>query len=280
MQARVGALSSVIAGGVTLWIGRNAIFTVDGGHRGIVYNRVVGIKEKVLAEGTHVCIPWIERPIIYDVRSRPNLMQSTSGSRDLQMVNISLRVLSRPRADALPNIYRTLGTDWDERVLPSIIQETLKSIVAKYNVAELLTKREIVSREIRRVLEQRAMQFNILLDDVSITQLNFGKEYTKAVEDKQVAQQEAERAKFVVQKALEDKKSAVIRAEGEAKSARLLGEAIRHNPAFVHLRKIEAAREIASTVANSQNRVYLNAENLLLSLDKMELTTNKGTAKF
>ena len=70
-----------------------------------------------------------------------------------------------------------------------------------------------MSREIRRILEERAASFNIALDDVSITNLTFGREFTAAIEAKQVAAQEAERAKFVVQKAEQDKRSAIIRAQ-------------------------------------------------------------------
>ena len=129
------------------------------------------------------------------------------------MVSITLRVLSRPDVKHLPKIYQNLGMDYDERVLPSIGNEVLKSIVAQFDAAELITQREVVCREswmevaretnkncisfffwqvssrIREDLLQRAGEFNIQLEDVSITHLTFGKEFTQAVEAKQIAQQ-------------------------------------------------------------------------------------------
>ena len=82
----------------------------------------------------------------------------------------------------------------------------------------------------------------------------------------QVAQQDAERARFTVTRAEQDKKSTIVRAKGEAESAKLIGQAVKDNPAFIALRKIEAAREIADTVATAPNRLYLNSDSLLLDL--------------
>lgn len=100
------------------------------------------------------------------------------------MVNLSLRVLYRPDPTKLPELYRYLGTDFDARVLPSIVHEVLKSVVAQYNAGQLLTQREQISFLIRKTLEERAADFMIILDDVSITELTFGAEFTRAIEEK------------------------------------------------------------------------------------------------
>jgi prohibitin 2 len=95
------------------------------------------------------------------------------------------------------------------------------------------------------MLTARSADFNILLDDVAITHLSFSKEYTAAVEAKQVAQQDAERAKYIVDRALQEKKSIIIKAQGEAQAAQLIGNAIQRNPAFIQLRKIETSKEVS-----------------------------------
>lgn len=79
-----------------------------------------------------------------------------------------------------------------------------------------------VSLLIRKELVDRARDFNIILDDVSLTELSFGKEYTAAVESKQVAQQEAQRAAFFVERAVQEKQQKIVQAEGEAEAAKMI----------------------------------------------------------
>ncbi|EDV21036.1 expressed hypothetical protein [Trichoplax adhaerens] len=263
---RLGQLGVALAiGGGVL---NSALYNVEGGHRAVIFDRFRGVLPNVSGEGTHFIVPWFQRPIVFDIRSRPRNVPVTTGSKDLQNVNITIRILFRPLANTLPNMYKNLGIDYDERVLPSITNEVMKAVVAQYDASELITQRENVSHMIRQQLTERAASFGILLDDISITHLTFGHEFTHAVEMKQVAQQEAERARFVVEKAEQQKMAAVITAEGDARGAKLLASAFAEvGEGLIELRRLEAAEEIAQVLARSRNVAYLpNGQNVLMNL--------------
>lgn len=260
MSQRFAEIISKIAipAGIAITLGQSALYDVEGGKRAVIFDRLKGVQNEVVGEGTHFLIPWLQKAIIYDVRTKPKTISTTTGSKDLQNVSLTLRVLHRPDVVNLPKIYQTLGLDYDERVLPAIGNEVLKSIVAQFDASELITQRELISLKIRQELSKRSNEFNIRLEDVSITHMTFGKEFTKAVEQKQIAQQDAERAKFLVEKAEQERKASVIRAEGEAEAAETVSRALaKSGDGLLMIRRLDASREIAQTLAASPNITYL-----------------------
>jgi len=268
------ALASLARWGVALGVGGTALnasmYNVDGGQSAVMFDRFRGVLPKAVGEGTHFLIPFIQNPTVYDVRTRPKSITTVTGTKDLQQVNLTLRVLCRPSIERLPDIHMNLGPDYDERVLPSIGNEVLKATVAQFNADQLLTQRDAVSKEISAALRKRAADFGIVLEDVALTHLAFGLEYSRAIEAKQVSQQEAERSKFIVLKSEQEREAAVIKAEGESESARLISQATKTAGfALVELRRIEAAREVAQTLAKSRNVMYLPGGNtqMLLGLN-------------
>mmetsp|Transcript_65662 Transcript_65662/g.132139 ORF Transcript_65662/g.132139 Transcript_65662/m.132139 type:complete len:250 (+) Transcript_65662:46-795(+) len=224
---QVGRLGALSAGGAFIW--PFIAFDVDAGERAVMYDALRGILPDPVGEGTHFLIPGLQKAHIMSVRAMPKEVKSRTGTKDLQNVNIALRILSRPKEAALPKIFDTLGVNFNDRILPSVVNEVLKSIVAKYNAEELLSKRSLISAEIKAELEKRANAFDLELVDVAITHLVYGKEFATAIEAKQVAQQDAERQKWVVEKADKEREAAVIRAEGEAEAAQIVNQALQES---------------------------------------------------
>ena len=115
-----------------------------------------------------------------------------------------------------------------------------------------------MSQRIRQDLLRRAQEFNINLEDVSITHMTFGKEFTRAVENKQIAQQEAERARFIVEKAEQERQANVIRAEGEAEAADTISRAVaKSGDGLLQIRRIETQKEIAQMIAGNPNVTWV-----------------------
>jgi len=269
--------AGALLGGAGLLIAGDCYYTVDPGHRAVMFNRIGGVGDAVVSEGLHFKMPWLQWPLIFDIRQRPHSVSSPSGSKDLQTVNLTLRTITHPTEQGLPQIARMIGPDFDEKVLPSLTNETLKSIVAQYNAAQLITMRQEVSNQILRDLERRCADFHMVLDDVAITELSFSQQYTSAVESKQVAQQDAQRAEFIVDKAKQERQEKIVTAQGEAKAAELIGAACSKNPAYLKLRKIDAAKEISRNMGRSGNRLFLDNEQLMLNVfeDKRNFAQKK-----
>ena len=172
------------------------------------------------------------------------------------------------------------------RSAPVVAETRCRAPQAQFNADQLLTQREQVSSQVRlrtaaaglraeaaltplsqvrAGLLKRAADFGITLEDVALTHLSFSSEYARAIEFKQVSQQEAERSKYVVLKAEQERRAAIIRAEGESESARLISNATKlTGPALIEMRRIEAAKEIAQTLSKGRNIMYVPGGQQLL----------------
>ena len=269
IERGTNALLAVGLGGLLVaGAAKQCLYVVDPGERAVLFDRFSGVKMGVYGEGMHFKIPFIQWPVIFDTRITPTVHRTESASKDLQTVRLSVRLLHQPIIENLPVLFKEVGENYAERILPSIGNEVLKAVVAEYDADELVTQREAVSADIRERLILRAQNYNIILRDVSITNLEFSPEYTAAIERKQVEQQIAERQRFIVEKAKQEKLATVIRIEGETEAGRMISEAMQISPEFLELRKIEASKKIAEYLAYSRNVVYVpgGGSNLLLNI--------------
>jgi len=263
-----GFAKVALGGGAVLGVLQSALYDVDVGHRVVMYHRFKGVEDEISGEGTHFLIPWIQTPNYYDIRVQPRQIETQTGTKDLQTVKITLRVLVQPDIENLPKLHRELGPKYSESVLPSICNEVLKGVVAEYNAEQLLIQRDAVKNNIQGTLKRRASDFDLQLRDVAITHLTFGSDFAKAIEAKQVASQEAERAKFIVERTEFEKQATVIKAGGEAESAEILSKSFAESgKGLIEIRRIEAAKEIAETLARARNVTYLpSGQNVLMNL--------------
>ena len=264
----------LIALGGTLFgaslIGSNFFFVVNPGERAIVFDVINGgIKEKTYDKGLHFMIPFMQRIIKYETRITPYDYSTFTGTKDLQRVHIKIKIFFKPNPEYLQTIHLDLNKDYATKVLPSIGNEVLKAVIAQYDADELLKQREKISSEIKEALTSRANEYHMILEDVSIYELNFQSDFMASIESKQVAQQEAEAYKYIVMLREEETKASIIESEGKSIAAQMVSDAVsNYGEGLVTLRKIEASKEIVENLAASRNVGFLPGNgNILYSLN-------------
>lgn len=184
------------------------------------YGKVTG---RELKEGAHFVLPWgVDKVTTYDIKVQKQDANAAAASKDLQDVNAHLVLNYRIQAGQVSHIHQTIGADYHDKLIAPAVQEVFKSASAKFDATQLITERSEVKKEVSVQLRDRLEKYGIVITDVSLTNFSFSPEFSKAIEDKQVAQQAAQRAVFVAEKAKQEAQADIERARGQAESQRLL----------------------------------------------------------
>lgn len=192
--------------------------TVESGQVGVV--TTFGDVSREVQPGITLKLPWpVERLHKIDVRVQKEQVSAAAATKDLQDATASLAVnymLERGRAG---EVYKKIGTEYKERVILPVVQEAFKAATTGYTATELLTQRVIVKEATLSAVQKRLSPQGIIVQDISITNIAFSEAFTKAIEEKQVAQQDAEKAKFAIEREKNQAQAAIEKAKGEAQAA-------------------------------------------------------------
>lgn len=215
----------MIVGGV-LWSG---VVQVPAGYEGVRLR--FGALDGTMNPGIHVVIPGVHRVELMETRTQKEESQATAASRDLQIVTTTLALNFRLAPGKVDEVYGSVGLLYKQRVIDPTVQESLKVVTARYTAEELIRSRAQVKTEVETEIIRRLGSYNIIVDPsgLSIVNFDFSPEFNKAIEAKQVAQQEAEKQKYVLAQAELQKQTEVARAKGTAEAAKLNAEALKVN---------------------------------------------------
>lgn len=202
----------------------------------IIKSGEVGIKVRFgkvintqMNEGVNFKIPFIEKIVKMNVRVQKTEIETESSSKDLQLVNMKLAVNYRVNGEKATNLYKNVGIKYEDVVLQPAIQESVKAVTSRYTAEELITKRNEVSNECVKELDNKVKKYGLSIDNFNITNFNFSNEFNKAIEEKQVAEQKVLTAKQELEKAKVEAEKKIVQAEAEKKSNELKQQTLTDN---------------------------------------------------
>jgi len=210
---------------------------VGAGERGVVLTWGA-VDDKILDEGLHIRIPFVQRIIKVDVKVQKAQTDADSASKDLQDIHTTIALNYHIDPAKVNWVYQSLGIHFKDRIIDPTVQEVLKAVTARYTAMELITQRERVRGECKELLKERLAGYNILVDDFSIVNFRFSQQFTQAIEQKQTAEQLALKAQRDLDRIKIEAEQKIAQAQAEAEALRIQKENV--SPLLVDLREIEA----------------------------------------
>jgi regulator of protease activity HflC (stomatin/prohibitin superfamily) len=210
---------------------------VQPGHRGIVV-QLGAVQPKVFEEGLHFKIPFIQEVVPVEVRVQKAESHATAASKDLQVVTTNMAVNFHIEPAAVNKLYQNVGMDYKARIVDPAIGEALKAVTARYTAEQLISKRSEVSQQVKDLLAKKLTTYHMVLDEINITEFKFSEEFNRAIEQKQIAEQQALKSKLDLERIKIEKEQTITKAQAAAESLRLQKQNV--TPELVRLREIEA----------------------------------------
>ncbi len=225
MQSVRYNLALYTVGGIVLIIAALILkpFAIVGaGERGVMM-RFGKVQEAILDEGIHPIFPIVTSVKTLSVRVQKTDLKADAASKDLQRISTDLAINWNIDPAKANQVFQQVGDE--EQIVNSIlspaISEVLKAATSKKTAEEIITKRTELKTEIDNSLKNRLAPYGVIVRDVSLINFGFSPEFSKAIEAKQIAEQEAKQAEFTVKKATQDAQAQINRAKGQAEAQRL-----------------------------------------------------------
>lgn len=234
-----GGLAAIIVVAVlAIVLLASSITIISAGHTGVV-STFGKVSSTVLEEGIHLKAPW-QKVTEIDNRIVKLEVDTGSSTKDLQTLSAKLAVSYRINNDMSYSIFKNVGKKYEDILVTPAVNEVLKAVTAKYTAEECITTRSKVSQELVTGINQKLNAQGIYVNDVNIIDFDFSETYNKAIEEKQVAEQQLKKAET-------DKKTAVVSAQAEAEKKKIAAQ----GEADAILTKAKAQAEANKRLNNS-----------------------------
>jgi prohibitin 1 len=213
-----------------LFLFLNPIVLVGPGERGVV-NHFGAVESTPLSEGIHVVVPVRDRVTLLDVKVQKHEVPAKGSTKDLQDLKAVFAVNFALKPDIVARTFQQQGnlSEIVERIVAPQTQEAFKTAVAQFTAEESIVKRPELKDSFDKILGERLNKYGIEVYDTSVVDIQFSVEFAQAVESKQVAEQESQRAVYIAQKAEQEAQGRINQATGEAEAQRLLQQSLDPN---------------------------------------------------
>lgn len=219
----------------------DAVVIVQAGQRGVVYDILrKGVRPEPLGEGFNFVVPFVQQITIMDVRVQKESYEATAQSKDLQTIHAKVALNFHPIPSETPAIYKNFGLGYSDKVISPAVQEAIKQVTAKFTAEELITKRDDVKRMIREVVEHQVAFAHVKIEELYITDFDFSRLFAESIESKQIAEQQALKAKRDLDRIKVEAEQKIATSRAEAEALKMQREAV--SSQLIQLREVEVQK--------------------------------------